>query len=553
MDAKEVLEQTKKHHFWILCAVVLITGFVGWYMAVSDLSTKTTAQIQAITSSYSSGNGVVAIPEHPNPEIAKKVDELLDQKKADVYWGWEAQYEKQQGLVVWPDLGPDFNKEAPKLKYPFEKMNKGEEVLSGRVRSIYKTYMSADLPKLADIVESNWSVPVTETLEDAARGTPDAREGKRQLVWWEPDDQFRLVKNHFEPVTKTVPSTLQLAYAQEDYWVLSELLKIIARTNENTAGGMESTIRTLESISLGRTAIPDSGFQLAKVEALPPPVSALASGGGGGRASGPSMMGGMQGMMGGMGGGSPGMPMGAPTGAMGGSGSMPPMGGSPTGTMGNAPGQGGMPMMPGGAQSGGTATASAGGSSAIPAATDDPADNRYVDSNFKPLIAGKVRSALTAVPTTADDAALAVAKRIPVRIRVRMDQKNVPDLLAECANGKLPVEVRQWRINPQGGQQGVTKKSTGRPKKSTNTNGPLQMSNEGSERDMTDSDDVEVTFELYGLVYLYNPANFKQLNLDKAPEKRGAPTAAAPVPGNNPVPVNTAAPGNNAAQGNKST
>lgn len=547
MDAKDVLEQTKKHHFWILCAVVLITGFVGWYMAVSDLSTQTAAQIQAITSSYSSVNGVVASSEHPNPEIAKKVDELLDLKKADVYWGWEAQYEKQQGLVVWPDLGPKFNAEAPKIKYPFEKMNKGEEPLSMSVRSIYKTYMSGDLPKLADIVESNWSVPVTETLEDVTRGTPDAREGMRQLVWWDPDDQFRLVKNHFEPVTKTVPTTLQLAYAQEDYWVLSELLKIIARTNEKTAGGMESTIRTLESISLGRTAIPDSGFQLAKVEALPPPVSALASGGGG-RASGAPGMGGMGGMGGMMGMG------GAPTGAMGGSGSMPPMGGAPTGTMGNAPGQGGMPMMPGGAPAaGGAAPASAGGSNAIPAATDDPADNRYVDSNFKPLIAGKVRSALTAVPATADDAALAVAKRIPVRIRVRMDQKNVPDLLAECANGKLPVEVRQWRINPQGGQQGVTKKSTGRPKKATNTNGPLQMSNEGSERDMTDSDDVEVTFELYGLVYLYNPANFKQLNLEKAPEKRGAPTAAAPVPANSPVPVNTAAPGNSAAQGNKST
>ena len=73
MDAKEVLEQTKKHHFWILCVVVLITGFVGWYMAVSDLSTKTTAQIQSINSSYQQGNGVAAIPEHPNPAIAAGV------------------------------------------------------------------------------------------------------------------------------------------------------------------------------------------------------------------------------------------------------------------------------------------------------------------------------------------------------------------------------------------------------------------------------------------------------------------------------------------------
>lgn len=186
-----------------------------------------------------------------------------------------------------------------------------------------------------------------------------------------------------------------------------------------------------------------------------------------------------------------------------------PTGSSPTGTAGGT-----------GPSGGSTTTATT--------ASDDPADNRYVDNNFKPLPAAQMRTSLEAVPATAEQAALAVAKRIPVRIRVRMDQRRVADLLAECANGKLPVEVRQWRINPQ--SQTSSKKSRRAP--SMNTMGMPSLSSEGSERDTTDSDDMEVLFELYGLVYLYNPANAKQLNLDKVPEKRGAPTAATPVAGN---------------------
>jgi len=39
-------------------------------------------------------------------------------------------------------------------------------------------------------------------------------------------------------------------------------------------------------------------------------------------------------------------------------------------------------------------------------------------------------------------------KLIPVRLRLVMDQRRIPDFLVACANSPLPVEVRQVRFNP---------------------------------------------------------------------------------------------------------
>ena len=75
----------------------------------------------------------------------------------------------------------------------------------------------------------------------------------------------------------------------------------------------------------------------------------------------------------------------------------------------------------------------------------DPAINRYVDDKYQPLAPDRLRGALKS--TTPEDALLAVAKRMPVRLRLIVDQRKLNVLLAKCGNSKLPLEVRQVRIN----------------------------------------------------------------------------------------------------------
>jgi hypothetical protein len=62
--------------------------------------------------------------------------------------------------------------------------------------------------------------------------------------------------------------------------------------------------------------------------------------------------------------------------------------------------------------------------------------NRYVDAEGKPIA----------------DASTGLAveyRRLPVRMMLMMDQKWLPTLLVECANGTLPIEVQRVRINPE--------------------------------------------------------------------------------------------------------
>ncbi|MBX9788000.1 MAG: hypothetical protein K2Y37_03725 [Pirellulales bacterium] len=64
---------------------------------------------------------------------------------------------------------------------------------------------------------------------------------------------------------------------------------------------------------------------------------------------------------------------------------------------------------------------------------DELLRNRYVGFDGKPL-------------ETAEENA--VFKLIPVRMRLVMDQRRIPDFLVACANSPLPVEVRHVRYNP---------------------------------------------------------------------------------------------------------
>ena len=77
--------------------------------------------------------------------------------------------------------------------------------------------------------------------------------------------------------------------------------------------------------------------------------------------------------------------------------------------------------------------------------TGDPADGRYVDNNYTPLRASRIRQAMKA--SNPADAFLVVAKRMPIRLRLVVDQRKLHRLLAECGNSLLPVEIRQVRLN----------------------------------------------------------------------------------------------------------
>jgi hypothetical protein len=182
----------------------------------------------------------------------------------------------------------------------------------------------------------------------------------------------------------------------------------------------------------------------------------------------------------------------------------------------------------------------------------DPAEGRYVDDKYQPLSAAKLRGALTS--RNPDDALLAVAKRMPVRLRFKIDQRRLPRLLAEAGNSRLPVEVRQVRINRPpaaasaansyggGGAMGGTAMampgaaSPGGDAYGGGGAGAMGMMGGGNRQGNAISDATIdpylVDVELYGIVYIYNPVNQSQLGLADA-------SATAMTPSTPPAPTTT--------------
>jgi hypothetical protein len=138
---------------------------------------------------------------------------------------------------------------------------------------------------------------------------------------------------------------------------------------------------------------------------------------------------------------------------------------------------------------------------------------------------------------------LAVAKRIPVRLRFQLDQRKLNVLLSACGNARLPVEVRQIRVNPDhvttgpsgGGDSGPL--MPGVPAFGGEGGGPGAMPGVGMRPGMvkgnlvTDAtvDPSLIDIELYGIVYIYNPVNKSQLGEAPAGTPPTAGIPAGPV------------------------
>lgn len=179
----------------------------------------------------------------------------------------------------------------------------------------------------------------------------------------------------------------------------------------------------------------------------------------------------------------------------------------------------------------------------------DPAEGRYVNRNYESLSAAALRAA--AVSKNPDEAYLSVAKRMPVRMSLVMDQRKLNSFIVECGNSPLTVEVRQVRFNrsatagsgasemggfggpgPRGGGEGF---GGNRPfgglgprpgGEGFGGNPPFGGPGGGNAgAPLLNPHPWDRPVEIYGIVYIYNPPDTDKLKL------AGAAGASAAVPG----------------------
>jgi hypothetical protein len=512
------LAVVKQHSFWILCVGILIVSTASWYMSVSKLDEERNQRKGEIDGVFSKLTSLqTANPVHPNDVTNQGMDALNLNLANAIAEGWRKQYELQEKVLVWPSsFDQEFHDAVNPLR-PIESIGLNyslDKDIKVGLRDIYRNYIELELPKLAEIIGAEWkAVSAPGGASDAfgagyaEGGAPGSAEGQlgadgrplvldTSIVHWKVENQQELLAGHFGFISRTErPTTLEILYAQEDLWVLSALMHIIAKSNAGAEARHEAAIKEIDFVRIGRTAMGRAGGVMAV------------------------------GSRGGVGGGSV-------------EGAMP--GGE------GAPAEGANPdaASPEGAMPGGE-----GIPGAVAGGKIDPAEGRYVDNNYLPLPAARLRGALTS--TDPKDAILAVAKRVPVRMRFRMDQRKLNVLLAECGNSSLPVEVRQVRINRDPAAVGSGSYSGGGSTYGGGEGGAMPGGDSGyagggaeagyalegmggggrsAQRGSITADATVdgnlINVEVYGIVYIYNPVNKAQLGIPDAPTT----TVSTPVP-----------------------
>ena len=481
----------KKHLFWTLGTSVLIMGVIAWYLAGSTLvkqygERKTTVEgtkqkIETVSSK--------PVQEIFNTQTEEGMQAENTKRAKDVYLAWLEKYIRQRrDVLVWPEgLSNEFVRDVEAILdgRPIEEvtLDNRTDLITTR-REEFRDRINALLPQLAKMVDARWdpeavSNPRAARSGGVRRGPPqrggegrvpggeageDGIDPTEYAVNWK--NQGEIVGNHFDffQEGQTAPTTIQILYAMEDYWVLKALMQIIARTNTNN--GIEATrrdqavVRDIEWIHMGTFVEPDTGGGI-----FVPVGGTDAEGAGPGEF--PGSRGGTQ---------------------------------QPTPTPGGTGIEGEVPF----------------GSEQVL----ELAHNRYVDKDNNPLPADTLKAAATG--TNEEDAYLAVAKRMPVRMRLRIDQRQLNKFLVECGNGDLMLEVLQVRINPDGqdvtGMAGGT--STGGGGRSRFGGGRFGRPSGGSRGAETSADsqqeepwDVEV--EVYGIIYIFNPPSIARLGISE--------------------------------------
>ena len=536
---KEIWRTIRRIHFWLILVTVLLMSTVMWFFAVGRMSDEKDKNAKKYEGLFGNVNQQVSKPRVANQAVAADMQNLIDGRIEEISEAWAIKFEMQNseeaGILTWPaEIAPPPRPGLPspfvqhmEALRPIEKMVSfpspdDERALRIGWRENYQEYIYKDLQELAASIGSEW--PLDGKTAGAGGGgygdegygraggggfgTPSASGeslASQTVVDWNPANQADLLATHFtwgqngaggatggfsdEPVP---PNVLEVLYAQEDLWVLRALMKIIEETNDGANTRFNAAVKSIDSIHIGKDAVESTG-RILMAKGDPVESEDAEDGGAGGGSEGYGDDGGY---------GDEGY------GREGGESSDGGMYHDP-----NATGEGEDDGGDGGYGDGGYGGEGGGG-----IASGDPAEGRYVDKDYKPLSAGKLRAVMSSTETMEpEDAYLAVAKRIPVRMRISIDQRKLPELLVACANARLTVEVRQLRLNPEDvaavGGGGIVGGYGERGGGLGGTGGRNGAANAKA----TSTFPFDVTVELYGIVYIYNPVDDRALGVEADP------------------------------------
>lgn len=487
---KHYLAIAGKHHFWILCAIVALLTLGSWYTSTADLRAEFQAKKSKITEAETKAAGVRNEPNHPNEEYSLEMNRMISAYKANLRELWKAQYEAQGKNLQWPVEKPGF----PGLTEEFVEQVKD-------LRPIETAVPYDPTSKGPDVLKGNFK----DQYRNFVKSTELPRLAEIIDAKWYPAEmgnaggfnraiggeevQEGTVEWHAE--NQEYLQNTRFDWSKEQGGLPTTLQILYAQEDLWVLGTLINIIaKTNQGADARHNAVVKEikylklgsdavGFS-GEVIRLAPPEAVP---------------------------GAPGAPVaGAPAPLM------------PAAPVPGAPGVPGMAPV-----------------------VRDPAEGRYVDDKYQPVPPGRLRDAFSS--NKPEEAFLAVAKRMPVRMHLVIDQRYINRLLAECGNSNLIVEIRQVRVNrpvfeggglpgAAGGPGAVFAPRGGGEQRGFNFGPQPRPAAGGRESSGITGEEKprhEIDIELYGIVYIYNPVNE---NMVSAVADAGA---TSPLPTTPPV------------------
>ena len=545
----------KKNKFWLGCFVMSALMIGIWcfrvFTAIDKETDKNVKNIQQKINTTNSINrvsaeGVEGDPAHPNTKSEEGIQNEMELTVASILEAWRKRVDDQKKILKWPS---DII-ESPKFAETFSRYDPPELIPDtwlqgdGRLGPLLALY-AKNIPKQMvvltgdDLLRTRWNYDPArleaEKLASSQPGRPSAgrpspgrsniggydneygddgggggRRGPAQdvpgfvydeltgelvdlnsfAVIWDDVNQelwqtkmtsFKGRDDHRLPTNS--PTPLQCYMLQQDLWLLEAIFKIIREVNGDADANDISSIKQLHHVVFGR----DVGGKLGVLTPFDPLLGAAGEAG--------------------LGGGDYGRGYGDDEY---GDDEYGDAGGDGYGT---------------GLDGEGTPVIS-------------PYHKRYVDLNFEPLDAQKVKEIIESPELPEEDLELIVSKRVPVRIAVRMKETEIATFMAACANSPFAFEIQQVRwnrhqkgeqialggqrgglFNSNTGRPGAGRQGTGRPSGGIRSGGLFSGSSGGgnSPGQVLESTPVEVrtnydvNVEFYGIVKIYNPVRPKVL------------------------------------------
>ena len=559
------IDWVKKNRFWIGCAVLSIAMIGTWFWITTEISGQTSKNASDVKSQIQAADGIMRVSAeegagaHPNTFTEEGMKKAVERSLQEIVKAWEMRYQAQQTIMKWPidiigdkRFVPAFSQFEPAEKFP-EKYQGGlglEQYLQ-----LYRITIPKQMAKLCRELGTNWIYDPDRMTTDYSQGSQGNRSGSdqgddegddegdsggrfggigggiggrggisggtgsatftadqdlnkypviwnetNQAMWYRKLTDFQGKDNHVLAVPD--PTPLQVYMLQQDLWLLEAMFSVIKSVNGTADANDLAVIKEMDHIAFGREA----RTQLGVLTPFDP------------RLAGNNEL-----------------------------------------------------------------TVEADTSESVfdsddsgDEASDDeeingfnmlsysPYHGRYVNLNFEPIHAEVVREVLTTeTDLPLENLELIVAKRIPFRIALKMDERKIPEFLAACANSPFSFEINQIRLNRHipnegivfnGGGHGEDNQQDaagGSARGGNDTMGSLDMGGSLGRDDRGDSTIViqatevetrtnyDVRVEFYGIVKIYNPVREKLLRRvagqDGEPDPKDSasntpPTGAASKP-----------------------